>query len=135
MKLSKLSIAISSSALMAVSVTAFTTPSPLSSVPTSKVLAVAAASQDLDLEDAAVVKSLSFRELQSACKKKGLPAVGNTATLRNRLLETLPSFASQDPNTIDSTNSVSTNRGRELFLAFYNHILKLFSVLTGLGWF
>ena len=108
MKLSTLSIAISS-ALMAVAVTAFTPTSPLLSLPTSKVLAVAAAAQDLDLEDAEVVRRLSFRELQSACKNKGLPAVGNTATLRNRLLECVPSSVDQDSNSIttDSTKSVS----------------------------
>ncbi len=35
------------------------------------------------------VNKLTFRELQRTCKERGLPAVGNTATLRSRILESL----------------------------------------------
>ena len=33
------------------------------------------------------VRSMTFRQLQRSCVDKGLPAVGNTATLRSRILE------------------------------------------------
>eukprot|EP00559_Dactyliosolen_fragilissimus_P002968 CAMPEP_0184861704 /NCGR_PEP_ID=MMETSP0580-20130426/6323_1 /TAXON_ID=1118495 /ORGANISM="Dactyliosolen fragilissimus" /LENGTH=677 /DNA_ID=CAMNT_0027359291 /DNA_START=408 /DNA_END=2441 /DNA_ORIENTATION=- len=33
------------------------------------------------------INKLSYRQLQTHCKEKGLPATGNTATLRGRLLE------------------------------------------------
>ena len=35
------------------------------------------------------VNKLTFRELQKQCKERGLPASGNTATLRSRILESL----------------------------------------------
>ena len=51
--------------------------------------ATAAASDDQQIEitDVNSVKALSFRQLQKACVARGLPAVGNTAALRSRLLE------------------------------------------------
>jgi len=87
--------------MAATAVTAFI-PSPsslsLNLLPTTRGLSVSATFEDIELEDTAAVRKLTFRELQSACKKKGLPAVGNTATLRNRLLETLPTFVNEaDP--------------------------------------
>ena len=45
-------------------------------------------SSESDL-DYATVKNLPFRQLQKECKERGLPAVGNTATLRTRLYEAL----------------------------------------------
>lgn len=54
-------------------------------------LAVAADSDEAvsSVMDFDGVNGLTFRELQRACKEKSLPATGNTATLRNRLLESL----------------------------------------------
>jgi len=105
MKLSKLSIALSSALMAATTVTGFV-PSPssfaLNSLPNARGLSVCAAPQDIDLENASAVGKLSFRELQSACKEKGLPAVGNTVTLRNRLLETLPSSIEESESATDS---------------------------------
>ena len=52
--------------------------------------ATAAASSDgqqIEITDVNSVKALSFRQLQKACVARGLPAVGNTAALRSRLLE------------------------------------------------
>ena len=37
--------------------------------------------------DYAVINNLKFRELQTECKKRSVPAVGSTSVLRNRLLE------------------------------------------------
>lgn len=33
------------------------------------------------------IKKMTFRQLQKSCVERGLPAVGNTAALRARLLE------------------------------------------------
>lgn len=41
----------------------------------------------IDEMDYATINSLTFRQLQKNCKMMGLPAKGNTATLRTRLLE------------------------------------------------
>ena len=43
--------------------------------------------QQIEITDVNSVKALSFRQLQKACVARGLPAVGNTAALRSRLLE------------------------------------------------
>ena len=43
--------------------------------------------QQIEITDVNSVKALSFRQLQKACVSRGLPAVGNTAALRSRLLE------------------------------------------------
>mmetsp|Transcript_16624 Transcript_16624/g.24847 ORF Transcript_16624/g.24847 Transcript_16624/m.24847 type:complete len:736 (-) Transcript_16624:67-2274(-) len=62
-----------------------------SSLPSTAVAAldndtVSAATASLDYK---TVNKLTFRELQRTCKEKGLPAVGSTATLRSRILESL----------------------------------------------
>lgn len=61
----------------------------LSSVatPTSSTTPSSSSTDDMIELSFAVIKSLSFRELQAHCKKRGLVAVGNTAVLRERLLE------------------------------------------------
>ena len=130
MKLSKLSIAITSALMAATAVTAFI-PSPsslsLNLLPTTRGLSVSATFEDIELEDTAAVRKLTFRELQSACKKKGLPAVGNTATLRNRLLETLPTFVNEaDPTPeIIEVPTVSLKR-LYLYLSF---LISLYHLL------
>ena len=43
--------------------------------------------QQIEITDVHSVKALGFRQLQKACVARGLPAVGNTAALRSRLLE------------------------------------------------
>merc|ERR1719261_532604 len=43
--------------------------------------------QQIAITDVNSVKSLSFRQLQRACVARGLPAVGSTAALRSRLLD------------------------------------------------
>ena len=43
--------------------------------------------QQISITDVNSVKSLSFRQLQRACVARGLPAVGSTAALRSRLLD------------------------------------------------
>ena len=43
--------------------------------------------QQIEITDVHSVKALSFRQLHKACVARGLPAVGNTAALRSRLLE------------------------------------------------
>ena len=107
--------------MAATAVTGFI-PSPnsfaLNSLPNARGLSVCAAPQDIDLENASAVGKLSFRELQSACKEKGLPAVGNTATLRSRLLETLSSSIEESESATDSP-SVSSKISISSSFAIY----------------
>lgn len=56
---------------------------------TTRFASVAEESSTETTLDYAGVKKLTFRELQKQCKERGLPAVGNTATLRTRLYEAL----------------------------------------------
>ena len=62
------------------------------------------------------VKALSFRQLQKACVARGLPAVGSTAALRSRLLESagLPDVSvPAAPSAVNgSDDEVSRRRGR-----------------------
>lgn len=51
---------------------------------------LSSAQADLDFNG---VNKLSFRELQKNCKDRGLPASGNTAALRRRLLEAIGTAA------------------------------------------
>ena len=60
--------------------------------PTTRFASVAEESSTESTEstlDYSGVKALTFRDLQKQCKDRGLPAVGNTATLRTRLYEAL----------------------------------------------
>ena len=41
----------------------------------------------IELTSAAAIKSLTYRDLQTHCKNRGLQAVGTTAVLRERLME------------------------------------------------
>jgi pentatricopeptide repeat protein len=65
-----------------------TKPSRITSLPS---LAVAEVEDDVSSDnlDYAAVQGLPFRALQRECKERGLPATGNTASLRARLLESL----------------------------------------------
>ena len=61
---------------------------------TSSILSVAAVAPDQIDEQSTIatyhdVNELTFRELQTECKNKGLKATGNTRVLRIRLLEDL----------------------------------------------
>jgi hypothetical protein len=68
------------------------------------------------ITDVNSVKALSFRQLQKACVARGLPAVGSTAALRSRLLESagLPDVSvPAAPSAVNgSDDEVSRRRGR-----------------------
>lgn len=57
------------------------------------------------------VNKLSFRELQRECKARGLGAVGNTAALRRRLLETVGAYAESDIDDVEEVDELSTPTG------------------------
>lgn len=61
----------------------------MAAAPVDEAMAAASSDNDQQIEitDVNSVKALSFRQLQRACVARGLPAVGNTAALRSRLLE------------------------------------------------
>ena len=62
----------------------------VAAAPVDEAMDTASASSDdqqIPITDVNSVKSLSFRQLQRACVVRGLPAVGSTAALRSRLLD------------------------------------------------
>ena len=62
----------------------------VAAAPVDEAMGTASASSDdqqIAITDVNSVKSLSFRQLQRACVARGLPAVGSTAALRSRLLD------------------------------------------------
>lgn len=106
MKISPLAVAISLTVSSPISVSAFSQSrlstrwvSGTTSLPSS--LAVAEVEGDVTSPDNSLdynaVNSLTFRQLQKECKERSLPATGNTAALRGRLLENLGIFACVGP--------------------------------------
>ena len=62
----------------------------VAAAPVDEAMDTASASSDdqqIPITDVNSVKSLSFRQLQRACVARSLPAVGSTAALRSRLLD------------------------------------------------
>eukprot|EP00586_Coscinodiscus_wailesii_P011050 CAMPEP_0172494066 /NCGR_PEP_ID=MMETSP1066-20121228/37917_1 /TAXON_ID=671091 /ORGANISM="Coscinodiscus wailesii, Strain CCMP2513" /LENGTH=721 /DNA_ID=CAMNT_0013264721 /DNA_START=150 /DNA_END=2315 /DNA_ORIENTATION=- len=57
------------------------------------------------------VNKLSFRELQRECKARGLGAVGNTAVLRRRLLETVGASVEGEVNGVEEVDEQITPTG------------------------
>lgn len=79
----------------------------------STVPEVNAESKEVDLSTFGDVNNLTFRELQAHCKQRGLEAVGNTRTLRLRLLENLGLCQDEEECTVLEDTDLSTPQGIE----------------------
>ena len=73
--------------------------------------------QQIPITDVNSVKSLSFRQLQRACVARSLPAVGSTAALRSRLLDSagLPDVSvPAAPQAVEDEVSRGFENGKEI---------------------
>ena len=73
--------------------------------------------QQIPITDVNSIKSLSFRQLQRACVARSLPAVGSTAALRSRLLDSagLPDVSvPAAPQAVEDEVSRGFENGKEI---------------------